>query len=120
MAIEIIPSDKFKRSFRQLYKKYRSLTVDYEEFEKELRENPKLGDDLGGGYRKMRMAIQSKNKGKSGGARIITYELCLKTTENTIVLVDIYDKNERETMQEWEYKTTLQDFFQNDATAFPI
>ncbi|MDR0865728.1 MAG: addiction module toxin RelE [Candidatus Symbiothrix sp.] len=110
MAIEIIPSDKFKKSFKRLYKKYHSLTADYEEFEKELRENPKTGDDLGGGYRKVRLAIQSKNKGKSGGARIITYELCLKTTEDTIVLVDIYDKSERETMPEWEYKTTIQNF----------
>jgi hypothetical protein len=30
MAVEIIPSDKFKKSFKQLYKKYRSLTADYE------------------------------------------------------------------------------------------
>jgi hypothetical protein len=59
------------------------------------------------------MAIQSKNKGKSGGARIITYELCLKTTEDTIVLVDIYDKNERETMTEKEYKTILHDFLKS-------
>jgi mRNA-degrading endonuclease RelE of RelBE toxin-antitoxin system len=110
MTIKIIPSDKFKKSFKRLYKKYRSLTADYEEFEKELRENPKTGEDLGGGYRKVRLAIHSKNKGKSSGARIITYELCLKTTEGAIVLVDIYDKSERETMPEWEYKTIIQDF----------
>jgi mRNA-degrading endonuclease RelE of RelBE toxin-antitoxin system len=116
MAIEIIPSDEFKKSFKRLYKKYRSLITDYEEFEKELRENPKTGDDLGDGYRKVRMAIQSKNKGKRSGARIITYELCLKTTEDTIVLVDIYDKSERETMKEREYKTTLHDFLQSRET----
>jgi hypothetical protein len=113
MVVEIIPSGKFKKSFKRLYKKYHSLTADYEEFEKELRDNSEIGDDLGGGYRKVRMAIQSKNKGKSGGARIITYELCFKATENTIVLVDIYDKNERETMPEKEYKTILHDFLKN-------
>jgi mRNA-degrading endonuclease RelE of RelBE toxin-antitoxin system len=113
MAVEIVPSEKFKKSFKRLFKKYRSLTFDYEEFEKELRENPKTGDDLGGGYRKVRMAIESKNKGKSGGARIITYELCVKTIDDIIILVDIYDKSERETMPEGEYKAILQEFLQN-------
>jgi hypothetical protein len=113
MSLEIIPSGKFKKSFKHLYKKYRSLPADYEEFENELRENPETGDDLGGGYRKVRMAIQSKNKGKSGGARIITYELCLKTINNTIVLVDIYDKSELDTVKESEYKKILTDFLKD-------
>jgi hypothetical protein len=114
MGIKFLVTPKFDKSYKALKKKYTSLKSDVEQFKKDFSENPKSGDDLGRGYRKVRIAIQSKNKGKSGGARIIIYELCLKTIENTIVLVDIYDKSERETIQEKEYKTILQDFLQNN------
>lgn len=72
MNVTLHLHDEFKRQFRQLRKKYRSLTDDLEEFQKELIKNPFQGDDLGGGVRKIRMAIASKGKGKSGGARILT------------------------------------------------
>ena len=39
---------------------------------------------------KVRLAIKSKNKGKSGGARIITYVI---SSEKEVVLLTIYDKN---------------------------
>lgn len=41
--------------------------------EKELIVNPKLGADLGNGIFKIRLAVKSKGKGKSGGYRVITY-----------------------------------------------
>ena len=47
--------------------------------EKDIINNPFLGDDLGSGIRKVRMAIASKGKGKSGGARILTLNLLLDT-----------------------------------------
>ena len=74
-------------------KKYRSLTDDLEEFQKELIKNPFQGDDLGGGVRKIRMAIGSKGKGKSGGARILTLNVLL-SDDADITLLTIYDKNE--------------------------
>lgn len=40
---------------------------------------------------KIRLAIKSKGKGKSGGARVITYVL---TDNNEIYLLTIYDKSE--------------------------
>lgn len=39
------------------------------------------------------MAITSKGKGKSGGARVITY---LVTEDNEVYLVYIYDKSQLE------------------------
>jgi mRNA-degrading endonuclease RelE of RelBE toxin-antitoxin system len=63
----------FELNFKRLSKKYRSLIDDLEEFKKILLENPNVGDDLGENVRKVRMAIASKNKGKRGGARVITY-----------------------------------------------
>ena len=93
MNVTLHLHDEFKRQFRQLRKKYRSLTDDLEDFQKELIKNPFQGDDLGGGVRKIRMAIGSKGKGKSGGARILTLNV-LVSDDADITLLTIYDKNE--------------------------
>jgi hypothetical protein len=113
MKINFLVTPEFDRSYKALKKKYPSTKTDVEKFKKDFSENPKTGDDLGGGFRKVRMAVKSKNRGKSGGARIITYELYIKESEGAIILVDIYDKSEIATMQESEYKTILKDFLQN-------
>lgn len=62
--------------------------------EKDIINNPFLGDDLGSGIRKVRMAIASKGKGKSRGARILTLNLLLDTESMEITLLTIYDKGE--------------------------
>ena len=66
--------------------------------------NPQLGTDLGRGLRKIRMAITSKGRGKSGGARVITFTVVVAIDETDINLLYIYDKAEREniTMKEIE------------------
>ena len=41
------------------------------------------------------MAIASKGKGKSGGARVITYNVQQQTTDDVLItLMSIYDKSE--------------------------
>ncbi len=67
---------------------------DLELWKKDIINNPFLGDDLGSGIRKVRMAIASKGKGKSGGARILTLNLLLDTESMEITLLTIYDKGE--------------------------
>lgn len=57
-----------------------------------LEENPRSGTPLGGELYKIRLAVKSKGKGKSGGARIITYYL---SKDNEIFLLSIYDKSEQ-------------------------
>jgi len=52
---------------------------------------PDLGESLGGNLYKLRMSIKSKGKGKSGGARIITY---LINEKQELYLLSIYDKSE--------------------------
>ena len=49
----------------------------------------------GGGTRKVRMAIASKGKGKSGGARVITFNV-IQYEDNfiEITLLTIYDKGD--------------------------
>ena len=64
------------------------------------------GTDLGGGIRKVRMAIVSKGKGKSGGARVITYtaDIIIHSYEGTLLLLSIYDKSEQSTISDKEIK----------------
>ena len=56
--------------------------------------DPFSGTSLGGNTYKHRMAIASKGKGKSGGARVITYNVQQTESDVTITLMSIYDKSE--------------------------
>jgi len=55
-----------------------------------------------GGDRKIRLAIASKRKGKSGGARVIT---CVLIEDTEVHLLTIYDKSEKEDISDKELKT---------------
>lgn len=74
----------------------------------ELDTNPNLGTDLGGGLRKIRMAIASKGRGKSGGARVITFSVIISVEETEINLLTIYDKSERESISRAEIEQLLE------------
>ena len=94
MKVTIYTENEFKRQFKKLAKKYHSIIDDYEVFLTDLEKNPFQGTDLGKGVRKVRMAIGSKGKGKSGGARVITYNLHQLEDDIRIDLLTIYDKGE--------------------------
>ena len=113
MKTIFIPTTKFEKSYKRLKKKYLSLKTDLEEFKKDYTENPEIGVDLGGGFRKIRVAIKSKNQGKRGGGRIITYDICVKTEDKVVILVEIYDKSDFETLLESEYEKILKEFLKN-------
>ena len=57
-----------------------------------------MGDDLGDNTYKVRMAIASKNKGKSGGARVITCNVLVDVVNTDIYLLTIYDKGEQDSI----------------------
>jgi len=99
MSVTLHLHDEFKRQFRRLRKKYQSLTDDLEDCQKELIKNPLQGSDLGGGVRKIRMAIASKGKGKSGGARVLTLTV-LVSDDADVTLLTIYDKGEIENVSD--------------------
>jgi hypothetical protein len=61
---------RFKREGKRLFKKYASLSDEVESLTEELRTNPTKGTPIGHSCYKIRLAIQSKGKGKSGGARV--------------------------------------------------
>ena len=94
----------FEKEVKRLNKRYRSLKQDLTNLVKELLQNPEIGTDLGNGFRKVRMAITSKGKGKRGGARIITLNLILSADEAEIGLFYIYDKSEKENITDAELR----------------
>ena len=98
MSYSIVPTPTFERSLKVLAKRYKSMKDDLKNFRQSLQENPLQGSDLGGGLRKVRMAIASKGKGKSGGARVITYIVLTKEQDGTIYLLEIYDKSDASTV----------------------
>jgi hypothetical protein len=53
---------------------------------------------------KIRMAISSKGKGKSGGARVIS---CFKIVQQTVFLLTIFDKSEQESISNKELSELL-------------
>lgn len=91
MRYKVIPTPDFKKLFKKLAKKYPSLKADLQQLIDTLTEEPNTGTDLGHGIHKIRMAIASKGKGKSGGARVITF---LVTDDLEVFLVHIYDKSQ--------------------------
>ena len=92
MSYKIITIAKFERELKRLTKKYPSLKAEYIELLQKLKKEPALGTPIGHQCYKIRLAIASKGKGKSGGARVITYIQILQTT---IYLLTIYDKSEQ-------------------------
>lgn len=94
MSYSIKVSSSFAKEAKRLAKKYPSFKKDYEIFLESLQENPLQGDELTPGIRKIRMAIKSKGKGKSGGARVITYNVIAEQHNGIIALLLIYDKSD--------------------------
>ena len=94
VSIDYLP--EFERRAKALAKKYKSFPADYNAFLDELEQNPFGGDPLGHNTYKHRMAISSKGKGKSGGARVITYNVQQQAIGGDILitLMSIYDKSE--------------------------
>lgn len=93
VTIDFLP--EFERRAKALAKKYKSFPADYDTFLDELEKNPFGGDPLGHNTYTNRMAIAWKGKGKSGGARVITYNVQQQTTDDVLItLMSIYDKSE--------------------------
>ena len=73
MNFSVIPSDKFKKEAKRLVKKFPSLKHELADLDTTLTNEPKAGTPLGNNTYKIRLSVKSKGKGKSGGARVVTY-----------------------------------------------
>jgi mRNA-degrading endonuclease RelE of RelBE toxin-antitoxin system len=102
-------SKSFKRQAKPLLKKFSSLNNELIQLENELVDNPRLGKPIGQDSYKIRLAVKSKGKGKSGGLRIISHldaEIIglIETEDDTIIvnLISIYDKSDTGTISDNE------------------
>lgn len=71
----------------------------------EISANPESGIFIGNNCYKIRLAISGKGKGKSGKARVITY-LYIET--ETVYLLTIYEKSEKENLKPNELKDIIE------------
>ena len=104
MSYDILTIPPFDRQLKRLLKKYPSLKFDMNQFLDELEKDPIQGTELGKNCYKIRLKISSKNRGKSGGGRIITNIII---SQETVYLLAIYDKGEKETLSDKELKELL-------------
>ncbi len=104
MSYKIIVTPSFERDAKPLLKKYKSLSDDLSILFESLETEPVQGAPIGNNCYKIRLAVKSKGKGKSGGARVIT---CVKITASRIYLLTIYDKSEKEDLSDKELKQLL-------------
>ena len=107
--ITISVSDDFAKEAKRLAKKYPSFKQDYKEFLDSIKENPLQGDEITKNIRKIRMAIKSKGKGKSGGARVITFNILTDVQNGQVVLLLIYDKEDASTVKTNVVKQIVRD-----------
>lgn len=107
MRYEVNLGKKFKKDFKRLWKKYRSLDKDLEKLIDSLEQDPTQGADLGNNLHKVRMAISAKGKGKSHGARVITYTALVSVDEGTVTLLTLYDKSEQDSIGQKEINELL-------------
>ena len=104
MSYNVLSIPPFDRQLKRLTKKFPSLKAEYAKLVEDLENNPLLGKPLGNHCYKIRLAITSKGKGKSGGARIIIH---IQHVDNSVFLLTIYDKSEQEDLSDKELKYLL-------------
>ncbi len=105
MSFKVIVTNRFEKEIKRLAKKYPSLKQEFAQLVEDVSENPELGVFLGNNCYKIRLAIKSKGKGKSGGARVITY---LYIDAETLYLLSIYDKSETSTITQQELEEMVE------------
>ena len=107
MSYRIELTENFKKEAKRLIKKYASLRTEILELGKELAENPTTGIPLGNDVYKIRLGVASKNKGKAGGARVITF---VKIIDETVYLLSIYSKGEIDRLTDNEIIDLIRDY----------
>lgn len=104
MSYSILPTHRFEKELKRLVKKFASLKIEFVALIEEIIKNPQSGTLIGNNCYKIRLAIESKGKGKSGGARAITY---VYIESEIFYLLTIYDKSEKESLKANELKMMI-------------
>ena len=104
MIYDVLTSSLFEKEFKKICKKHKSAKDDIISLVNKLKENPHLGSSIGKDCYKIRIAISSKGKGKSSGARIITR---VRIVNKTVYLLSVYDKSEQDSISDKELESVL-------------
>ena len=104
MKYNVLTIPPFDRQLKRLARKFPSLKAEYAALVENLEENPKKGTPLGNNCFKICLAIASKGRGKSSGARVITH---VYIENETVFLLAIYDKNEQSDISDKELRGLL-------------
>ncbi len=107
MKYNIQLSDNFKKEAKKLVKKYPSLKNELAELIEELEQNPMTGTPLGSDIYKIRLAIASKNKGKSGGARVLSF---VKVVQHSVLLFSIYSKGDIDSLSDTQIQELIKEY----------
>lgn len=99
MSYNVVSIPPFDRQLKRLAKKFPSLKTEYASLIENLELEPTQGTAMANSCYKIRLAIKSKGKGKSGGARVITH---VQVVESNVFLLAIYDKSEQEDISDKE------------------
>jgi mRNA-degrading endonuclease RelE of RelBE toxin-antitoxin system len=107
MSYKVELTVTFKKEAKKLTKKYPSLKAELAKLFIDLEENPAIGTPLGNDVYKIRLAIASKNKGKSGGARVMSF---VKVINKVVLLFSIYNKGDKDSISDKEISALLNDY----------
>jgi mRNA-degrading endonuclease RelE of RelBE toxin-antitoxin system len=105
MSYNIILTVRFEKEIKRLSKKFPSLKNEFTDLIEIIKDEPEFGTFIGNNCYKIRLAIGSKKKGKSGGARIITY---LYKENFVVYLLTIYDKSEKQALKQNELNSIIE------------
>ena len=107
MKVQVYYTPVFEKKFKRYKKKFQSIESDLLLFIENL---PNIvAIDLGDGVYKYRLSVKSKNKGKRGGFRIISFEILVTEQQKDIILLTIYDKSEQSSISKSEIASILKD-----------
>ena len=101
MSCKIIPTKCFERELKRLAKKFPSLKNEFAKLIGDININPEAGTFIGNNCYKIRLATQSKGKGKRSGMRVINY---FDKTTKVVYMMNIYDKGEKANLKPSELK----------------
>jgi mRNA-degrading endonuclease RelE of RelBE toxin-antitoxin system len=104
MSFNVVTIPPFDRQLKRLVKKFPSLKAEFTKLVDILEIEPTKGATMANNCYKIRLAIKSKGKGKSGGTRVITH---IQIIENTVFMLAIYDKSEQHDITDKEIEYLL-------------
>lgn len=109
MKNNVIYTSRFARDAKPFLKKYATFAKSLEILDHQLVNTPRLGEPYGNKIYKVRLADESKGKGKSGGFRVITYVIDEREDGTDIYLITIFNKSEESSIKKEDVKRLIKE-----------